>query len=415
MTPDVAARLSEGRPAVQHTAAYVAACRALGYAHPDLTGHPAQVCDWYDTETGLDLRVLDDDCAALWGAVTATEEALATQRAQLAQLAAAWRGPAAEAAVRFVQRHTDAAAAVVTRVRAAAEGCSALRDTLWQLVDGKVATAVAVDDRRLAERPAWLLAAQTVTAGVADRSADDIVRQQVNPYVDNDIRIDWLTAMRTTVVSVDASFDAVTDGLAALPDGCFEIAGELGPAAPAPLAPVVAGPIAAVPAVPAAAPAPAPEPAPEPAQPAPESPPPTWPDPGDFGGAGGPGGLGGGIGELIGGIIGGIGGLIGSLADGLGDAVPDDPALPDPLDADEEADDAVGPAAPDAEDAAPAGTGGEETAAPDETPSATVAVVDDQTAAEPPPAPVAESTQAAPPGEKTPCDIAADELPQAGQ
>lgn len=95
--------------------------------------------------------------------------------------------------------------------------------------------------------------------------------------------------------------------------------------------------------------------------------------------------------------------------------MPDDPALPDPLDADEEADDAVGPAAPDAEDAAPAGTGGEETAAPDETPSATVAVVDDQTAAEPPPAPVAESTQAAPPGEKTPCDIAADELPQAGQ
>ncbi|MGH3634557.1 MAG: hypothetical protein ACRDTS_10765, partial [Mycobacterium sp.] len=229
---DVAARLAEGRPAVEHTQTYVAACQVIGYQHPDLTARGSQVRDWYETEAGLDLRALDDDCAALWAAVAATEEALATQRAQLVELAAAWRGPGADSAMRFLQRHCDAAAAAATRVRAAAEGCAALRDNLWQLVDGKVATAIAVDDRRLAERPGWLAAAHTVTTGVGDRSiAEEIVRRQVNPYVDNDIRTDWVTAMRSTVTSVDASFDAVTDGLAALPDGCFAVPGDLGPSA----------------------------------------------------------------------------------------------------------------------------------------------------------------------------------------
>ena len=42
---------------------------------------------------------------------------------------------------RFLQRHCDAAAEVAAHVRAAADGCTALRDNLWQSVDGKVATA----------------------------------------------------------------------------------------------------------------------------------------------------------------------------------------------------------------------------------------------------------------------------------
>ena len=62
---NVAERLAEGRPAVERTQTYVGACHALGYQHPDLTAHPAQIRDWYDSEEGLDLRALDRDCAEL--------------------------------------------------------------------------------------------------------------------------------------------------------------------------------------------------------------------------------------------------------------------------------------------------------------------------------------------------------------
>ena len=62
---DVAARLAEGRPAVDNIQTYVSACHALGYANPDLTLHASQVRDWYGSEDGLDLRALDADCAAL--------------------------------------------------------------------------------------------------------------------------------------------------------------------------------------------------------------------------------------------------------------------------------------------------------------------------------------------------------------
>ena len=109
----------------------------LGYQHPDLTSHPAQVRDWYDSEEGLDLRVLDRDCAELRAAGAAVVEALRMQRAQVAELAAAWTGPGGDSAVRFLERHCDAASAVATEVRAAAQRCESLRDNLWYLVDSQ--------------------------------------------------------------------------------------------------------------------------------------------------------------------------------------------------------------------------------------------------------------------------------------
>jgi hypothetical protein len=48
---------------------YVQACHALGYQHPDLTAHGPQVAGWYESEAGLDLRVLDGDIAELRAAV----------------------------------------------------------------------------------------------------------------------------------------------------------------------------------------------------------------------------------------------------------------------------------------------------------------------------------------------------------
>ena len=193
---DVSARLAEGRPAVEHTQTYVDACHQLGYQQPDLTAHTSQVWDWYDSEVGLDLQILDDDTGALRAAVNAIEEALWVQRTQVTELAVAWRGSGADTAMRFLQRHCDVAADVAAHVGAAAEHYAALRDDVWKSVDGKVANAVAIDERRAAERSSWLAACHSVTAGTGDRStAEEVIRQQVKPYVDNDIRNDWLAAM----------------------------------------------------------------------------------------------------------------------------------------------------------------------------------------------------------------------------
>ena len=230
---DVADRLAEGRPAVEHTQSYVQACHALGYHHPDLTAHPFQICDWYDSEEGLDLRALDHDCVELRAAEAAVAEALRTQRAQAGQLGVAWTGPGADAAIRLLQRHCDAANTVATELRAAAQRCESLRDNLWYLVDAKVATAIAVDERTKAQRQSWLAVSLAVTAGAGDRAgAAEVVRQQVMPYVDNDIRHEWLTAMRSASDGVATSYDMVTDRMAAAPTVRFEFPGELGPEYP---------------------------------------------------------------------------------------------------------------------------------------------------------------------------------------
>jgi len=447
---DVAARLAEGRPAVEHTHTYVQACHMLGYQHPDLTTHNSQISDWYETEVGLDLRVLDADIAELRAAVNAIEEALWVQRAQVTELATTWRGPGADAATQFVRRHCDAAAEVAAHVRAATSACSALRDDVWRSVDGKVATAVAIDDRRLAERSTWLAAAHAVTAGAGDQSAaEDLIRQQVTPYVDNDIRTDWVTAMRSTAASVRASYDAAIHAVSSAPEVRFEVPGDLGPSwqpvfdeplrpGPASAPPPIPLPADPVPTMPAAASHPQlalTTEAPQPLSPdgldglEPDSAAPLGDVGGLFSGAGSLGGLAGSIGGVVGKIVDGIGGLLGSLADGFsdpseaGDSSVDDPLAADDADTPDDAEeDKVEPVtADDAEkptkSAQPAGE-----------------VVDEPTAPPAPDAPQLDAPQpdAAPPTDEsppadqsppaaaqsdasTPCEIAEDELPQAGQ
>jgi hypothetical protein len=454
---DVAARLAEGRPAVEHTQTYVQACHALGYQHPDLTAHGSQVLDWYDTETGLDLRVLDDDSAALRAALYTIDEALWQQRAQITEIAAAWTGSAAESATRFLQRHCDTAAEVAARVRAAADGYAALRDKLWQLVDGKAATAIAVDDRRVGERSAWLAAAHTVTAGAGNRSAEELVRQHVTPYVDNDIRTDWLTAMRAAAASVEASYDAAVDALSTTREVCFEIPGELGPSGPAvfdtPLdsypaaatVPTTSAPPEIVPTVPAAASTPTSAPPPPPPaagtlDDVPAVPPDLAAPLGDAAGLSGGagdlgsvGGLAGSIGGVVGKIVDGIGGLLGSLADGLsgpsgsGDPLSDDPLDDDPLgdnDAETADDDQPDKDADDTADAAlPVSDESTAAEAPAENLPATTDPVEEPLAEQivpppdaAPPPPDSPPAPAEPQVEgSTPCEIAEDQLPQAGQ
>jgi hypothetical protein len=440
---DVAVRQAEGRQAVEHTQTYVRACQELGYQQPDLTAHPSQVGDWYDSETGLDLRVLDGDTAELRAAVTAIEEALWVQRTQVTELAAAWRGSGAESATRFLQRHCDVAAEVAARVRAAAEHCATLRDDVWQSVDGKVATTVAIDERRAAERSTWLAAAHAVTAGSADRSAAEVVvHREVIPYVDNDIRNDWLAAMSSANASVAASYDTAIHALASTRDVYFDIPDDLGPSwKPAfdERSGVDAAPAVSLPAspMPAAAPGP-PPPIPEAPQALPATgdaaaTPPELADPlGDAaglssgaGGLGGLGGMTGGIGGVVGSIVDSIGSLLGSLGGGLGGS-PD--AGDDPLDLDDADDPLVDD---DAEDADADKPHAEEPSSTDNVVPAAPVIENPPTAAEivgepapeqidvpteaPPPAEQPPPAAAPPEGGSTPCEIAEDQLPQVGQ
>lgn len=446
---DVAERLAEGRPAVEHTQTYVRACQTLGYEQSDMTSQPSQIRDWYGSEDGLDLHALDRDCAELRAAGAAVTEGLRIQRAQVAELTAAWTGPAGDAALAFLQRHCDEAGVLATEVRAAAQRCESLRDNLWFLLDSKVATAIAIDDRTQAQRPTWLAAAAAVTTGAGDRwTAAEIVQQQIKPYVDNDIRNDWLTAVRSSQAGVAASYDMVIDKMAAAPVVYFELPGDLGPGwqpleSVSPSAPAVTAtvtPAAAVPPtiVPAAAGPPA-NPAPT-ASPTPPAPPPDLgaalgdasampAGAGDLGG--GLSGLGG-LGGLASRIVDAVGGLLGSAADqGNKDPFDEDAFDEDPFHPDDEHDDADDK--PDTE--------AEESDEPEETEKAEEdRPVDGPPPVEaPPPLGASPSADAPPPdgtsppvdapppaaapapaagpptGGSTPCEIAADQLPQAGQ
>ena len=353
---DVDARLAEGRPAVGNVGDYVWACHLLGYQNPDLTLHAAQVRDWYGSEDGLDLRALDADRAALEAVATATDGARQLQERQIDALADAWQGRGGDASREFLLRHGQASAAAASAVRNAVDALAALREDLWHAVDDKVANAVAIEDRRQSERAQWQAAAQTVTTGAGDRAvASEMVDQQVKPFVDNDIRTDWLTAMQKAMAAVTAAFDAATGALASESSADFEVPGDLGPSgvpswsggtAPAgpagtatagwpsqasPAAPH-AGPMAAPPAF-AAAPE-APPAASMPAAPI-AAPPAAPPTSGTSSTPSMPP-----LGELGGGLPGGAGGLAGlgsQFADAIGGLLnrPDD-VLPDPPELDNE-------------------------------------------------------------------------------
>ena len=92
-------------------------------------------------------------------------------------------------------------------------------------------------------RPDWLAAAQTVTTGAGDRAtASELIDQEVKPFVDNDIRAQWLTAMRSAIAAVADAYDAAS-GRAHLRGGRrFDVPGELGPSWSAPPATVLRPP-----------------------------------------------------------------------------------------------------------------------------------------------------------------------------
>ena len=459
---DVAARLADGRPAVDDVEEYVAACRRLGYQHPDLTTHTAQVRDWYSADDGLDLRALDADRVALAAAASAAEDAARMQADLMTDLDAAWSGRGATAAREFLWRSCQSATAVSAAVRSAADAVATLRDALWQAVDAKVLATEAVDGTQQPRRAEWMAAATTVKTGVGDvAAASEMVDLEVTPFVDHEVGAGWVAAMREAASAVDAGYDAAIARITA-PVVVFGVPGILGPRGdrsateqPEP-APVVASrpepvvvqtvPAAAVGSAPAAvAPAAAPWSGPEAPMVPPPAPPlspsvtPPMPSSGDLG-AGAPslGSMGsagsglGGFGQQLADLIGGLVGSGGELADSgdlsepaesvdLGEDL-DEPPDDEKLEEDEKTE--LGDEDDKAEE-------GEEVAEPEETEE----VVADPAAEPPPaqePAPTPPPEPPAPPpavqelpdataqplagdAEPKPCEIAADELPQVGE
>jgi hypothetical protein len=458
-TFDVAGRLAEGEPAVADLQALAWATHLVGYQNPALTADPGQLRDWYASEDGMDLRALDADSAALSRAAAATRDALARQDDQQTALSAAWTGGGAAASQAFLRRHAEACGVADAAVRLAAERLTALRDEVWRLVDAKVAATASAGAGMGAQRAAWLAAAQTVSTGAGDRPhASELVDQQVKPFVVNVIGGDWLTAMRSAQESVDDAYDAATAALSGHAAAVFEVPSGVGPvwvpsddgvpttvpaAASAPTsaaptyaaaappmwsapAPAQAAPMAAPPMAPAGDPAPAPAADAAPADPAPAMPAmPAAPSLGSMPDLGG--GLSG-FGQQLADML---GGLIGSPDDA---SELDDPAnLDDPSDVadeDEDPDDAADEAPADDEaddDADDDPSDPEEPDPPEEADAAGVEDVDtcatdpnaEPAAPTPVPEPPAAPIVSAPPPQtdpaRTPCEIAADELPQVGQ
>jgi hypothetical protein len=438
-TFDVTGRLAEGRPAVDDFARYASACQSLGTCGHGLTDRVEHA---YASETGLDLHALDADHAALRSAVAALREAQELQDTQLNALGAAWTGVGADAAAELLRRHGAASAQAVTALSTAAEQVGTLRDELWRIVDAKVAAAEAVEARTDGVRGQWRAAAETVTTGVGDRAAaSELVDAHVAPFVEQDVREEWVAAMEAASAAITRCFDTATTAVRSEGPQTFPEPAQSWAPGPAPAPAVAPGAGVAAPWT-SPAPVPAPPPMTEPAAAA-AMPTPPMPSGGGLpsagalpdvgGGLSGIGGLGQQLGEMIGGLVPTVGDALGGLAEpedrlldeepieGLEEnqEEPDDEDVEEPDDEnvepseDEESEDEESPEAKDAEPVA-AGEAPDEAHAPEPAP--------ERPAPEPPaptPAPAAPLAAPVAPGpdsaSATPCEIAADEVPQVGE
>jgi hypothetical protein len=458
---DVDGRLAEGEPALIDFDTYLAACAALGYQYcgPELR-------QLYDAEYGLDLRALDSDCRSLAAAADAAEDVLLLQNNISRSGVAAWSGAGGVSAGDFLGRQSGSAQSVVSGLRRAADALAGLRDELSRAVDAKVAAVLAAADQASGHRGVWTAAAHAVIGGGGDQAvASEIVDQQVKPFVDTVLCGEVLPALARSSDAVAAAYDSALTSVTE-PSVAFELPGDFGapvPAAPVgwgappamgsaaasvvpgswvapqpissdggvpiaespPMSPAAAAPVATLPAAadPPVADAARPLGGPAPALPA------------DIGLGSAAGGFGRQLADALGGVLGSAAGLspdvagLGDLTDGLDDGVDVSDAgdaADDDLDADDEgesdSDDSEGDDSDEEdEDATDApdveGGGAEQSAAPTDDDAA-----QQPPAATPPPVPVegpaqvpAEPVAAESATSKTPCQIAADELPQVGE
>ena len=397
MTPEISGSLARGRGAVTNTQTYVAACRRLG-----LTALSAErIAELYDAEDGMRPDTLDADAAALAAAAAAAQDALASAHAASGVLAQAWTGRTGGAATDVLRGQCASAAHLIGGLRAAAGTLRTLRSRLEDLVQIKADAAVSIDDRHSAERGRWLAHASAVLAGAPDESALDTVRREIAPYVNSDITGQWVPAMLRCSDAVRAAYaDAVSSLSAYAPLRVETPAAVSGTRAVHTAGGRVAAP-AATPATPAATPSVTP-PVPPAVPSAPEA---AFP--------------------------GGIGGTWSPATPWSSIAAPDTARgiakreVPGSKDVDAAVEDEDEDAADtdrneDAEDVTVA-RDGTAVAEPEPSPGAPVPLTEPEPSAVQPIPPdktaaplAAEAPDATPVDERTPCEIAADELPQVG-
>ena len=457
-TFDVAGRLAEGDRALTALDDYVAACEVLGMPAS------ASLLELYRAESGLDLAALAADARSLEAAAVVAQDALRLQGNGYRELTAQWSGTGGDAAADFLRTLTVAAEDVVAHLQRSAQALTTLRDELWRAVDTKVDAVLRADAQASGHRDEWSAAARAVLGGAGDvATASEIVDQQLKPFVLRVVFGDLLPALWEASEAVAAGYDsaigAVTpasvsfavpvvvtpewapppssqptaapmyQAAATAPFGTLGTAASLTPPAPS--------------ATPAGAPA-APERAlgtaavPEQALGAAAATPAGTGMPADLGLGSGVGGLGQQLSDAIGGALGSMAGLrpdssgFGGL-DEIKDGPGDDLGLDEAIDSDDSDD-------PDEPDKDEESNKDEESGKKDETDETDetdegadkVAPDADEQAVEPPPsdpvqpspAPTLPPPPAAPPVEpvaqqedpatKTPCQIAADQLPMVG-
>ncbi|MBU3706571.1 MAG: hypothetical protein FGM50_07790 [Mycobacterium sp.] len=408
MTPEISGSLARGRGAVANTQTYAAACRRLG-----LTALSAErIAELYDAEDGMRPDTLDADAAALTAAAAAAQDALASAHAASGLLAQAWMGRTGGAATDVLRGQCASAVHLIGGLRAAAGTLRTLRALLEDLMQIKADTAVSIDDRRSAERGRWLAHASAVLAGVPDESALDTVRREIAPYVNSDITGQWVPAMLRCSDAVHAAYADAVSSLSAYAPLRVETPAAVsgiravhtaGGREAAPAAPPIATPAVTPAATPTATPSVTPAAAPSATPPVPPVIPPAS--------------------EAA--LPGGIGGAWSPATPWSSIAAPDRPRRRaranvtehDDTDRTKDATDAENVVEEkDAADVVPApAEPGPPPGAPEPRPTEP-----ESAAVEPIPLPdtaaplAAEAPDAAPADERTPCEIAADELPQVG-
>ncbi|GAA2404965.1 hypothetical protein [Mycolicibacterium llatzerense] len=451
-TFDVAGRLAEGDRALTALDDYVAACEVLGMPAS------ASLLELYRAESGLDLAALAADARSLEAAAVVAQDALRLQGNGYRELTAQWSGTGGDAAADFLRTMTVAAEDVVAHLQRSAQALTALRDELWRAVDTKVDAVLRADAQAAGHRDEWSAAARAVLGGAGDvATASEIVDQQLKPFVLRVVFGDLLPALWDASEAVAAGYDsaigAVTpasvsfavpvvvtpewapppslqptaapmyQAAATAPFGTLGTAASLAPpATPAPSVTPAGAPAAPEPALGTAA---VPEPALGAATPAAAG------IPGDLGLGSSVGGLGQQLADAVGGALGSMAGLgpdssgfsgLDEIKDGLGD----DLGLDDDVDTAEDDD-----VDPDEDEEKKEADGEDETDETDEGADKVAPDADEQAVEPPPsdpvqpsPAPTLPPPPAAPPVEpvaqqedpatKTPCQIAADQLPMVG-
>ncbi|WP_155926349.1 hypothetical protein [Mycolicibacterium sp. CBMA 234] len=455
---DVDARLAEGERALTALDSYVAASEVLGMAYPG-----ASLVQLYGAESGLDLAALAADARSLDAAAVAAQDALRLQGNTYRDLTAQWSGAGGDAAGDFLRGLTVSAEDVVAQLQRSAQALTTLRDELWRAVDTKVVAVLRADTQVSGRGDAWTAAARMVLGGTGDAAtASEIVDQQVKPFVIQVICGELLPALQAASDAVVAAYDSaiaattparvsfgVPVGIAPTvmlsPVPAYQAVptaplGALGTAAGlAPLAPVaMPGAPVGVPAMsaePVAAPMAGGSGMPEPALGASAASPPAAAT-GDIGLGSGVSGLGQQLVDAIGGVLGSMAGLgsaaagvggLDQLTNGLDDLTPGDEGTDADLDKKDQSDPsgAKGDASDDGKDSDADGALPDADQQAAEKPAADEPAVEaDQPVATPVP-PASDPASTAPPTEpvvtqekpttKTPCEIAADELPQVGE